>query len=91
MTLGHVGGVHAKDVGVVVGVLEAHQVHLLAQGNLLDVVHLYGTDAPVPDFFFAEHVGNPVYVTAVVHVLVHVQVAIVGGLLLHHRRVDAGV
>ena len=45
---------------------------------------MYGTDAPVLDFFFAEHVGDPIYISAVVHVLVHVQVAVVGGLLLHH-------
>ena len=55
-------GVHAEDVGVVVRVLEAHDVDLGAQRNLRDIVHLYGTDATVLDFVHVERVHDPVHV-----------------------------
>ena len=41
MALRHVVGVHSENIGVVVRVLEPHDIHFPAQWNLRDVIYLY--------------------------------------------------
>ena len=76
VALRHVVGVHPENVGVVVRVLEPHDVHLAAQRNLRDVVYLYRADSSGLEFVGIERVHDPVHVAAMVHVVVHVEVAV---------------
>ena len=78
MALRHVFGVHPEEIGVVVRVLETHDVHFAAQRNLGNVVYLYRTDAPRLELDCVQRVHHPIDVAAMVHVIVHVEVAVLG-------------
>jgi len=73
----HVAFVHPEYIGVVVRVLEAHYGDVPSERDLRDEIHLYGTDAAALDLVGIERVHDPVHVAAVVHVVVHVEVAVV--------------
>ena len=76
MALRHVVGVHPEKVGVVIRVLEPHDIHFPAERNLRDVIYLYRTDTSRLDFLRVQCVHHPFHIATVVHVLVHVKVAI---------------
>ena len=84
-------GVHPEDIRVVVRVLEAHDGDLAPERHLRDVVHLYGTDASAPEFVGVERVHDPIYIAAVVHVVVHVEVAVLRLLGAQHAGLDLRV
>lgn len=86
----HVGGVHPEDDGVMVGILEPDQVHFLPKRNLMDEVQLQGTNSSFLQFFSGEAVHDPVYITAVVYVMVDVHVAIAGLFLVYDSGAFAG-
>ena len=52
---------------------------------------MYGAYAPVLNLFLAEYVSDPVHIAAVVHVAVHVQVAVVSFFLADYHGVDLWV
>ena len=76
MALCHVVAVHPENIGVMVRVFESHDIHFSAQRNLSDVIYLYRTDSSASEFFGIERICYPIHVAAMVHVLVHVQVAV---------------
>ena len=76
MALRHVVGVHSENIGVMVRVLEPYDVHLAAKRNLRDVVYLYRADSSSLEFVGVERVHDPIDIAAMVHVVVHVEVAV---------------
>lgn len=71
-------GVHAEEYGVVVRILKADNVHVRAERHLVHEVQLQRADTTFLDFFFAQTVENPFHITAMVHVMVQIKVAIAG-------------
>ena len=76
-TLFHVG-VHSEEYGVVVGVLEADDVHVRAERDLVHKVQLQRTYAPFLDFLLRKTVHDPVDIAAVVYMVVYIEVAVAG-------------
>lgn len=71
-------GVHSEEYGVVVRILESDNVDVGAERYLLYKIQLDGANPAFLEFLLRKAIHNPVYVAAVVDMVIDVKVAVAG-------------